>query len=140
MSLEAEFGTNQKKEVEGVEINDFTPNKDGTVPTFVIASTSRLNEDYYKVLEKETKPFRRAGGVVKAIGTKKAEAITFEVFLKTVLKGWRNVELDNQPLPFSIDNARMLFTRLPRLYDKLIERANDIETFQDEVREEEAGN
>ncbi len=143
MSIESQFGTNTKKEAEGVEI-PLSPNKDGTVPTFIVAATSRSNTPYAKSLEKATKPFRRAGKVV-GLDDAVADKLYKETFCKTVLKGWRNVQVKDENgelivLVYNYENAVKLMNDFPRLYDYLSEEAGSIERFQDEVREEEAKN
>jgi hypothetical protein len=137
MSLFEQFETDSKKESEGAEVT-FPPNKDGSIPTFIIAATSRNNQKYAKALDRATKPYRRN---LDAMGDANAERIYREVFVTTVLKGWKNVQnADGSEIPFSIENANILFDKLPRLYNVLNERANSIELFQDQQREAEAGN
>lgn len=137
MSLFDLYGTDEKKEVEGVEVT-FPPNEDGSVPTFVIAATSKSNQKYSKALELATKPWRRN---IESMGTENAERIYREVFAKHVIKGWRNVQdKDGTEIPFSVENAMELFKKLPRLYDDLTQRAGSIELFREAQREEEAGN
>lgn len=148
MSLFDLYGTDEKKEVEGVEVT-FPANEDGSVPTFIIAATSKSNQKYSKALENATKPWRRN---IEAMGAENAERIYREVFVKTVLKGWRNVQVPQKiaehfegvaeagDIPFNQKNAIVLFEKLPRLYDDLTQRAGSIELFRDARREEEAGN
>lgn len=137
MSLYDQYATDAKKEVEGVEVT-FPPNEDGSVPTFVLAATSKANQKYAKALEQATKPYRRN---MDAMKPETAEALYKDVFVKTVLKGWKNVrDRDGNDLPFSRENALKLFEDLPRLYDDLNSRAGSIDLFREAQREEEAGN
>lgn len=137
MSLFEQYGTDAKKEAEGVEVT-FPPNKDGTLPTFVIAATSKNNQKYAKALEAATKPYRRN---MDAMQPEVAERIYRDVFVKTVLKGWSNVQdKDGNPIPYSREAALDLFEKLPRLYDELNSRAGSIDLFREAQREEEAGN
>jgi hypothetical protein len=139
MSLFDTYETNAEKESEGVEVPmPEATNKDGSVPTFILASTSRANQKYAKALEKATKPFRRN---MDAMSTEVGNQLYQEVFIKTVLKGWRNVQTKNgEEITFTAANAKQLFETLPRLYDQLNEKASSIELFQDAQREEEAKN
>lgn len=137
MSLYDQYGTDAKKEAEGVEVT-FPPNADGTVPTFLIAATSKSNQKYAKALEQATKPYRRN---MDAMKPETAEALYKDVFVKTVLKGWKNVQdRDGNELPYSQANALKLFEDLPRLYDDLNSRAGSIDLFREAQQEEEAGN
>jgi len=138
MSLYEAYETNADKESNGVEVQ-FPPNKDGSVPVFIIASTGKANKGYAKALEVATKPYRRIG--VEAMGNELAEKVFREVFVTHVLKGWRNVrDRSDMPLEYTKENALKLMTDLPRLYQQLQEQANSIDLFKDGLREEEAGN
>jgi len=137
MSLFDQYETDAKKEQEGVEV-PLLPNTDGSVPTFVLAATSKTNSKYTKALNKATKPYRRN---MDAVSDEHAESIYQDVFVKHVLKSWRNVqERDGTVIEYNPANAVALFKRLPRLYDALIERANSLELFRDAEREGDAGN
>lgn len=137
MSILEQLETDPKKENEGVAI-EFPPNKDGSIPTFIIAATSRANQKYAKELERVTRPYK---GNLSALGNEGAERLFREVFAKTVLKGWKNVkEKDGTEIPYSYDAAIKLLERLPRLYDKLSAEAAEIENFKAAVREDESGN
>lgn len=137
MSLYDQYGTDAKKEVEGVEVT-FPPNADGTVPTFIVAATSKNNQKYAKALEQATKPYRRN---MDAMKPETAEALYKEVFVKTVLKGWRNVQdRDGANIEYSREAALKLFEDLPRLYDDLNSRAGSIDLFREAQKEDEAGN
>lgn len=137
MSLYDQYGTDAKKEAEGVEVA-LAPNDDGTIPTFVLAATSRSNQKYAKALDNATKPYRRN---IDAMKPETAEALYRDVFVKTVLKGWKNVQDRNGvEIPYSAEAAVKLFTELPRLYDDLNSRAGSIDLFRESQKEEEAGN
>lgn len=153
------FETNAAKEQNGVEI-ELGINRDGTKPTFLIAATSKANVKYARTLNRATKPFRRN---MDAMADEHADNLYKDVFVKTVLKGWNNVEVtakyvdqfsgvaqlamhdDNgaytkHVVPFTIPNALKLFELLPRLYDELVQRAGSIELFRENQLEEEAKN
>jgi len=137
MSLFDQYETSPTKEIDGVPVQ-FAPNDDGTVPTFIIAATSKTNARYAKALDSATKPWRRN---MDAIGNEKAESLYRDVFIKTVLKGWSNVQdRDGKDIPYSQQAAIDLFKRLPRLYDAIVDQAGSIEIFKEEAREGEAKN
>jgi len=141
MSLYKQFKTNAEKETEGVEIefNEAT-NDDGSVPTFVISRMGKANKRYTKALEAATRPYRRQ----IELGTMKnevAEEIFLNVFVDTVLKGWKNVRDENgAELPCSKQTAVKLFQDLPEVYERLQEEAKQSANFRDLALEEEAKN
>lgn len=140
MSIFDQLQTNVQKEADGVPI-EFGANKDGSIPTFIIAAISRTNTKYTKEMERVTKPYRRNGGLIQSLGDERAESLVMDVFIKTVLKGWKNVQdRGGNEIEFTPANAKKIFTEVPRLYDILNNSANSVELFQDEAREEEAGN
>lgn len=146
MSLTKQFATNKEAEIEGVEVT-FSPNEDGTVPTFVVSRASRSNPRYLKALERLTKPHRRAIEL-KTLSREMSEDIFRQVFVDGNMMAWENVPLsdvtgeekDTGYAPFSRANAIALLTRLPDLYDELQAAASDASRFRNEILEEEAGN
>jgi len=70
-----------------------------------------------------------------------AKKITKEVFVSTVLLGWKNVtDAEGKDLPFSKENALKLFHDLPDLYEDLVRQSNNANTFKDAEMEVEAKN
>lgn len=139
MSLFEQFETNAEKESEGVEIQ-YGPNKDKTIPTFIISRMGKSNKRYSKALEAATRPYRRQ----VELGTLKnetAETLFMGVFVDTVLKGWKNVQdRDGTEIPFTKDAATRLLTDLPELYEDLQDKAKSASLFREESLDDEAGN
>jgi len=139
MSLHAQFKTDTAKEQAGVEVV-YGPNKDGSVPTFILSRAGKSNKAYGKMLEARTRPYRRQmdlGTMNNAV----AEDIFLDVFVATVLKGWQNVQNEGgTDIPFSADAAKSLFKELPELYEDLQEKSKQASLFRDASVEEEAGN
>lgn len=139
MSLKSQFGTDQKAESAGVEI-EYAPNTDGTVPTFTLARMCKSNKKYTKALDKATRPYQRA----IAMGTitdELSEKIRLDVFVKSVLLSWRDVEYEEgEKLPFTKENAEKLMTDLPDLYADLEEKASSAAMFRIEELETSAKN
>lgn len=139
MSLYENFETNKEREVGGVPM-EYSPNKDGTIPTFNVTRMSRSNVRYTKRLEAATKPHRRAIQL-ETMDNNLAEKISMQVFVDTILLGWSNIQgRDGKAIPFSKAAAIVLFTDLPDLYDDLQGRASKASEFRNEVIEEEAKN
>lgn len=139
MSLYKDFATNKQAEVKGVLV-EFSANDDNTIPGFIVSRMSRANKKYTKALEKATRPHRRAIEL-ETMNNDLADKIFMEVFVDTVLLGWQNVQdKDGKPLVFNRQNAIMLFTDLPELYDDLQDKAKKAAMFRDEAIEGEAKN
>lgn len=138
MSLYEAFETDQSKEEKGVRV-EYTPNPDGTIPTFVIRSTGKANIKYAKALDRAIKPYRSNLG---AMGNALAEKIMANVFIDTVLVTWENVQdKKGNPIEFNKDNALQLFCNtLPRLFDDLQEKAKGVDLFKSESLEDDAKN
>lgn len=139
MSLYENFETNKEREIGGVPM-EYSPNKDGSVPTFHVTRMSRSNTRYTKRLEAATKPHRRAIQL-ETMDNTLAEKISMGVFVETILLGWSNIQgRDGKVIPFSKAAAIALFTDLPDLYDDLQGRASKASEFRDAAVEEEAKN
>ena len=143
MSLEKLFATNKKMEREGIFI-DYGPNEDmpGDPPPstrFKVARSGGSNVAYGKVLERITKPWKRAlqNGQVS---NERAKEMDREAFIETCLLGWDNVTLGGKVLDFSKENATVLFTALPDLYDDLRDQASSSALFREETRDADLGN
>jgi hypothetical protein len=143
MSLEKLFKTNKKMEREGILI-DYGPNEDlpGDPPPsirFRVARSGGSNVAYSKVLERITKPWKRAlqNGQVS---NERAKEMDREAFIEACLLGWENVTLGGQVLEFSAANAKVLFETLPDMYDDLREQAGSSALFREETREADLGN
>ena len=140
MSLFAQFATNRKSEVEGVE---FTFGGEGTA-VFTLARMGNTNKRYKKMLEQESKPYAHAirnDNLDPAID----EAITLKIFIATVLIGWRNVVEpkvfgNDSPAECTPENAEKLFKALPELYIALKENAAKMSNFRLAEIEEDSKN
>lgn len=148
--LFAQFATNRKAEVEGVEVTFGSPNEDGSIPTFRVSRMGKQNKRYQKMLETETKPH------IFAIRNENFpaeldEAITLKIFIATILLDWKNVRvpelfteeehsevsLDGEGgqtryLPLTPENAEKLFKALPELFIALKDNAQKMSLFRDQ--------
>lgn len=146
MSLRAQYGTDVAKEVNGVEV-EYGQNADGSIPTFIISRMGKANKRYTKALERATKPYRRQIEL-NTMPEAQAEKLFLEVFVSTVVLGWRNVEMadvsgsdsDEGLAEFNVENAIALFTALPELYEDLQEKAKSASMFREAALEDEAKN
>lgn len=129
MGLFDTFETDAKAEAEGKWFN-FPQNKDGTKPGFLLARMSRTNPRYQASLEAVGKTFKTEIKL-DVLTEDLAYEPMLEVFLDTILLGWRNVQNKNgEEIPFSKANAKELFEKLPALYDTLREQATSLSNFR----------
>ena len=135
------YKTNNKKEIEGVEITfPEAENVDGTVPTFIISRMGSANKAYTKELDIATKPYRRHIQV-GAMKEEVAESIFIEVFVNTVLKGWKHVQdADGIDIPFTKQTAISLLNELPDVYKRLMKESQEIGNFRDAGLEDDSKN
>lgn len=123
------FETDAKAESEGKWFN-FPANKDGSKPGFLLARMARTNPRYQAALEAVGKTFKTEIKL-DVLSEELAYEPMLEVFLDTILLGWRNVQnKEGQEITFSKENARELFKKLPALYDVLRENANSLSAFR----------
>lgn len=138
-SLYSQFASDSKLEKEGVLL-EYGENSKGLPIGIRIARAGGGNLQYIKALEAKVKPYRRQIQT-ETIDRKLVEKLTLEVFCKTVVLGWENVEDEaGNPLEFSYDNAIKLFTDLPDLFADVQEQAGKAVLFRKLIRETAAGN
>lgn len=128
-NLFKQFKTDTKKEQEGVEIQ-YGANEDGTIPTFRVRRRGASNQQYAKVLTRESMPYRRQIEL-NVLDEMISRSILMKVFCTAVLVGWSNVyDENNTPIPFNTQNAVVLFNALPDLYDDLVVQSGKLELFR----------
>lgn len=139
--LHKQFKTSKKKEREGIRIEyRDDENPDAPAVAFVIARAGGANVAYNKVLDRETKPLRRA---IQA-GTVSADTLmrcTRKAFIEACLLGWENVpdEKTGKPIPFSKDAASDYLEELPDLFADLQQQASGAQLYLEDA-EADAGN
>ena len=139
MSLFKQFATNKDAETQGVWV-EYGPNEDGTVPSFKLARAGKSNEKWAKLLEKATRPHRRALELGR-LDNKISDQIFKGVFVEAVLLDWKNVkDRDGNDFPFTRSNALELMNQLPELYDDLSEKASKATLFAEVELEADAKN
>lgn len=124
MGLRNNYKTDVSKEVEGVEI-PVDMNEHNKEPIYIsVSRMGQTNKAYTKALEERTR-VHSAAIQNETLDNELGRQIMRDVFVDTVLKGWRNLpksELtgnaeDTDELPFSRENAIALFDELPDFYD-----------------------
>jgi hypothetical protein len=121
------YGTNENKEIDGV----WQDMGDG-----IEVRIARIgNPEYQKLFQRISKPHRKAirRGTLKE---DVAEKLMIECMAKTIVKDWKNIEVDGKNLPFSVDNAIMILTEFKDLKEYINDFANEMEAFMQEDAEE----
>ena len=131
-ALFSQFKTDPRLEREGVTVEYLTGDDeaDKAPPTFIVARAGGANIAYDNMMDQRLKPLRRRLQADN-VSNKELEKITKEVFIETVLKGWKNVKDENGNLiEFSKNAAAELFGTLPELYEDLRRQANTVSLFR----------
>jgi len=85
-----------------------------------------------KALAKHYKPYARL--IEKGLYPEDAERkIYIKVFVDACLKDWEGVEVEGQVVPFSKEEAIKLLVHLPDLADMLIEYAQDVNSYTEDL-------
>jgi hypothetical protein len=138
-SLHKNFAMSEEKMKDGVDI-EFSPNDDGSVPTFRIARVSANNPKYMKCMERVSRPYKRQIQL-ETLTPELTIKINRTVFVESLLLGWSNVQgKDGKEMSFSRENALKLLEELPDLFDELYTNANKASLFRDEEQEADAKN
>lgn len=121
------FGTNKEFENEGVWVNY------GDDIEFRIARIGNPSfKRYYKQL---LAPY---GGPdrIDVISDNKADKIVTKVIAKTVLLDWKNVQVDGEDVPYTVESAEQFLLQYPDLLSFVTDVASKQETYK-EVRDKE---
>jgi hypothetical protein len=117
-------------------------NEDGSIPTFTLARKSPTNDEWAKEFERVTRPYRRLIENGK-IPRSKAIELNKQVFCKTLLLGWQNVQDANgASIQFSYETAMELMAHpeLQDLYFTLDAECGQDAAFADEAIEGDSKN
>lgn len=119
--------------------------------SFKLARMGGANSKYQRALAQAMKPHMREAQL-GLLEESVADPIMQKVFIETVLLGWKSYDdegkekdgvidgPDGQPLSFSKDNAKKLFSDLPDLYMRLREYASSYANFRSAVLAEASKN
>lgn len=124
MSTYNTFKTNPQSEIEGFVADLGEPGK------FTICRAGGANANYYKALQRLSQPHRQAIRN-EMIDPEVQARIIREAFAEAVVIGWEGVTDENeQPLPYSKENAIKLFNDLPDLFAQIQGWATNMANFR----------
>lgn len=148
MSMYSTFQTDAELEKKGVVI-DYGSFR------VTIARAGGANKRFAKVLEAQTKPYRRALEA-KTIDNAVAERIMMEVYAETVVLNWEVAQVDEKTgetkwkrgieaedgsmLAFNRNMVLETFQKLPDLYADIQQQAMSAAIYRKVAQESEAGN
>lgn len=149
MSMYKQFKTDDSLEQKGVEIDygDFV---------VTIARAGGANKKFARVLEKKTKPFRRAIQT-ETMDPNQAEEILRETYAEAVVLNWQSKVGEDENgerilevgieapdggdlLPLTEENVVKTLRNLPDLFIDLQQQAGKVALFRQDVLETDAGN
>jgi len=125
MDFRKAFGTVKAMETEGFDLQ-FGPD---TVVR--IARAGGANVRYENAMRKHSEPYRRA----IAAGTLDddlAQKLWQRIYAESIVLGWSGVEIDDEPIPYTVDNAIRLFNELPEFWRIVREEATKLANFRQE--------
>lgn len=123
MDIKKQFGTDKKKEHEGVWIPTGTDSK------LLIARVG--NKNYMEAFKRLSAPHKvslRNRNLPPDI----AEKIAVEAIAESILLGWEGLTEDGKKIPYSKEQAIRLLTTYPDFAEQVGQLANDIENFKGE--------
>jgi len=125
--IKKEYGTDEKKEVEGVWETL------GEGCKVLVARTG--NPKYEKVYNRITKPYRQQ---IKrdSLSEEKARDITIQLIAESVLLDWQGIEEDGKPVKYSKKEAIRLLTKYKDFRNAVSELAGSIALFKSQEDEE----
>jgi hypothetical protein len=142
-NLFAMYGSDKNLETKGKWIV-LGPDENATA--FLIARAGGANTKFSKLLAEKLRPWqkliqhnaRKPTQEVLDIITKMQK----ETFVEACLLDWRNVRIEEsgENVPYSPEAAFKLFDQLPDLFLDLFNQADQVQTFQHDSLEDEAGN
>lgn len=140
MSLFKHYKTDANAENNGVWVDGFPRNDDGTEPRFLLSRLGPTNKRYQAAMERELRPHRRAMEL-GTLSNEVAAGVSLNVFCNSVLVGWENVENEHgEKMAFTPANALQLLTALPDLYAELNAKAQQQSMFRVATLENAAKN
>jgi hypothetical protein len=86
---------------------------------------------------KELTRARRRHGQNRDLPPDVVNKITVDMILRHVLKDWRGLTQDGEPVPYSADAARQVLEQSAQIRDFVAGEANDIENFGGDLSDDE---
>lgn len=139
MSIHKMYKTDEKVEVEGVELN-YGDNGHGEDTVIIVGRAGGSNSAYQKALTAALRPYRKQIQT-STLDPKVFNKVLLDVYMKTVIKGARGlVDADGNVIENSAENIRATLVTLPDLFEDVKEQATDAAIFRADAVEDIAKN
>lgn len=134
VSFDSLFMADPELEEEGVDI----PLADGVSVKLARWGNKRFDALFKKLVAPHRHLLRNNQDIPPAVMTE----IMIRVVAETVLLGWTGFRRkgSDEPLPFSVENAKKLLTESRAFQDRVTAMAQDLRNFQRAEQEDDAGN
>ncbi len=119
--------TDTQKEVDGV----WRPYKDGS--ELLIARIG--NDRYRSLLRRKVKSNRAVLDNEDDLADKVGEQVVLEAMSRTILLGWKGIQVNGEDFPYSPENALKLLTASREFRDAVRNYADDAEAFRKETED-----
>ena len=131
MDLKKEYATDKEAEQDGVDVEL------GDGGTITVRRTN--NKQFRDLLEKLRKPYERQ--IQRGTANKDMiDGLTRKAVARTVLIGWKGIEIDGKAVKYSPEKAEELMKEFEDFQEDVLFAANSRETFRAEVMEENEKN
>ena len=133
------FEVDSVKEMQGVWVGEdiVEPNPDGSQPEFLIRSTYRTNVEYEKAKAKWRK--RHLKGSKRSWDEDEGKLVDMlhYAFADACWLDWRNIKdlKTGEQIPFDRRHVHQYRLKYPKLFDKLLRRADELAEEEKEVAE-----
>lgn len=139
MSIYSMYKTDEKVEVDGVELN-YGDNGHGEDTIIIVGRAGGSNTAYQKALTAGLRPYRKQIQT-STLDPKVFNKVLLDVYMKTVIKGARGlVDSDGKPIEATAENIRATLSNLPDMFEDVKEQATDAAIFRADAVEEIAKN
>lgn len=129
MDLRKTFAADPVLEAEGIEVHL------GAGAYITLARAGGGNVRYEAAMRRLFAPHKRALAN-NTLDERTATDILQGAYAEAVVIGWRGVELDGQPLPYSVENARRVLREFPEIWRIVQDEATRFSNFRaEEIRE-----
>lgn len=123
--LNKALATDPQLERDGIKYEVY--DAEGVIAWFILARAGGANKSFLAALDRRIKPFRRAWDNEMVPLDKKVEVVK-QTICEACIKSWGStehgegkVEVGDQPVALSYDNALALMTEQPNLYEDILD-------------------
>lgn len=130
IDLQKTFGTDKTLETEGFKYEL------GDESFIMLAFAGVTNKKYQRLLQAKYKKNR---GKIKRgnLDADDDREILADVYSQAVVMGWENLNIGEEPLPYTTDNAKKVLMDYPIFFEEIVQAASDTENFKSASNDED---